>query len=333
MKRIVVAISLKMMNQWDVLEQGTVIGGHEVIFHSDPRMTIRKDRTFFNFDLAIDDGTTKIDGFSLSSIVPKNRLIIIPRFNKVEQHLRIRTAIDDALLFDIDFSDFKSVNMYHNSQTNGSSHLQAIDEPVVIKPLDGARGIGQFLVKQPSYALLKIVDAICAMRQGRLKEEEVIESLDKYSDGFTYATSGERQPHEGMTALKIDGMCIQEFIPDISHEYRLITDADCKIVYCQNRKIKVDAIEDFPQAIGSAGTIDDEVPIEKVVKESAVEAIEYLAKNVVGPCSSIDMFVTKNGEWGFFEYCNQFGIVGVRTKVVKGVCEGLILKAISDLDL
>ena len=336
MKRVIVAISLEMMNQWDALEQGCIIGEYEVVFHSNPRMTIRKDRTFFNFDFAIDCGQTKIDGYLMSSVVPKDRLVIIPRFNKVEQHLRLREAVDNALLHDIDLSNFVAIDIYHNSQTNGNTHLLDIDVPVVVKPLDGARGIGQFLVRKPSGVLIKIVDAVNAVRHKRLAASEVIASLSAYSDRFVYSTKGERVPFEGIAAIAEDGICIQGFVPDIIGEYRLITDADCKIVYCQRRDIvTVVTNEDrgFPQAVGGGGDIHDEIPLEKVVREEEVEAIEYLAKAVVGPCSSIDLFVTADKRWGFFEYCNQFGVIGVRTAVVKGVCEGLLKKTIDGLDL
>lgn len=332
MKRIVVAISLTAMNQWDVLEQGSIIDGYEVIFHNDPRMTIKKDRTMFNFDIAIDDGNTRIDGFLMSAVVPSDRLITIPRFNKVEQHLRIRTAVDDALLHDINLSNFISIDIYHNSQTNGNSHLLDITDPVVVKPLDGARGIGQFLIHHPSSVLLKVVDALTSMRKGNLEVSDVFDKLEPYKDGFTYSTAGERMPDEGLLAIKGDGICIQGFVPGIVYEYRLITDANCKVTYCQKRDIR-QSEGGFPQAVGSSGTSDDEVPALKAFGEDDLEAIEYLAKAVVGPCSSIDVFVTDDRRWGFFEYCNQFGIVGVRTRVVKEICEGLLRKTIAELDL
>lgn len=333
MKRIVVAISLHMMNQWDVLEQGCIIGDCEVIFHNDPRMTIRKDRTFFNFDFAIDDGRTKIDGYLMTSVVPKDRLVIIPRFNKVEQHLFLRRAVDNAILHDIDLSNFIGIDIYHNSQTNGNSHLLDIDGPVVVKPLDGARGIGQFLVQEPAGTLIKIVDTLNAVRHKRIAVEDAITSLAAYSDHFVYSTKGERRPFEGIEAIAEDGLCIQGFVPDIVGEYRLITDANCKIAYCQVRDIRTEGANGFPQAVGGAGDFTDETLLMKIVREEEIEAIEYLAKEVVGPCSSIDLFVTADKRWGFFEYCNQFGVIGVRTSIVKGICKGMLKKTISDLDL
>lgn len=316
MDKVYIVIS-RMMNNFGILPQGVVIAGKQVFFHNDPRMGADGDTIHFNFDYMITDGTINIDdGPNAESIVPPNMLVVNKRYNKFEQMSRLRNfATEQAKKGKFNIDEFVVPGVWYNRQPSGMSNLVIPkDETVIVKPADGARGIGQFLLKLDKIPFVVFIDTLDRYRTSKITEEQFWLALNKFPGCYVYSTAGEHREHEGLVALKQQGYVVQSFVKDVCTEYRLLTDLDGKIAYCQVRGIRDKGQSEFPQATGSETNSiegDDIVPIEEVLSKRTLKDLNAIASNVVGPLSSIDLFLTEDGRWGIFEYCNQFGIKGV----------------------
>ncbi len=320
MKRITAVIASNTMNNWDVLSQGIILGDDEyqVVFHRDPRMSINESGVHFNFDIVVNDGNLTIDDIAISELVPAQAIHTIRRYNKVEQQLRLLNYVTSHKQYLADrsgsFKNFYPVITHHHHQSMGLTHLINPSNPVVIKPLDGARGIGQFLIDPKKVPLIAVIDILDRYRVGRLNAEDVLPALKKYDPELRYATAGENREGEGLSVILSQGYCIQSYIPTIAEEYRLITGSGGAIAYCQKRTVRKASNSDFAQATGSDANScvgSDVCDIESVLAKKDLKELGELTRDVIGPLSSIDLFLTEDGKWGIFEYCNQFGIKGV----------------------
>lgn len=340
MKRITAVVNVHAMNNWDCLGQGVILGNneYEVIFHRDPRMSIIDGKVKFNFDVVITDGKLEIEGVGLENLVPANRRHTIKRYNKIEQQTRLLACVDlniaDGEAEEFIFENFQPVIMHYQRQSSGLSCLVDPSNLVVVKPIDGARGIGQFLVDPSKIPLAVVVDVLDRFRNDRIEAKDVLSALRKYDPELKYSTAGENSEHEGLLAIYSQGFCIQDYIPNIKAEYRLITGYGDSPTYCQKRTVRAADATNFAQATGSetnSAKGDDICDVEHVLKGADYEGLMEFIKTVIGPLSSVDLFVTEDGKWGIFEYCNQFGIKGVPIKTVqrmhKDVLLGLIKKA------
>ena len=316
MDKVHIVVS-RLMNNFGILPQGIVIGGKRVFFHNDPRMSADGDTVHFNFDYMITDGTIMIDSnVDAESIVPAHMLSITKRYNKFEQMTRLRNfATEQAKKGKFDIDNFIVPGVWYNKQQSGLSNLVIPDEEkVIVKPVDGARGIGQFMVKLDKIPFVVFVETLDRYRLEKITEEQFWLGLNKFSGCYVYSTAGEHYENEGLASLKNQGYMVQGFVKDVCSEYRLLTDLDGKIAYCQMRGIRDKDQSEFPQATGSdTNSIEgsDIVPIEEVVNKRTLRDLNAVASKVVGPLSSIDLFLTEDDRWGIFEYCNQFGIKGV----------------------
>lgn len=325
--RINVVVDSHAMNNWDVLGQGVLVNGgdYEVFFHRDPQMTIVDGATRFNFDIAIHDGKLNIDGMVLDHLLPSHRIHTIKRYNKVEQHTRIAGFL--AAYYNqyqrpeerVMFKNFEQVKMWFNRQASGWSHLINPERPVVVKPRDGARGIGQFLINPNKIPMAVVIDNLDTFRRGTITGEQLMAALAKFDPDMAYSTEAERYPGEGLEAISQQGYTIQSFVPDIKLEYRLLSDKDGHIAYCQRRGIR-SGNDGFPQATGSSTDSikgDDVCHIKDVLSPTDLEGLEEIVRNVIGPLSSIDLYITGDEKWGIFEYCNQWGMKGVPLKLAQ----------------
>lgn len=331
MERVLIVVS-QLMNNFAIIHQGAVVGDKQVFFHNDPRMSASGDVANFNFDIMITDGTLKIDGIPAENITPPHRLHLNKRYNKFEQALRINN-VAAAQKDDPDFSTFVPVKSWWNIQSRGASNLINPTGKVVIKPADGARGIGQLLIDPAKIPMVVAIDALDRYRLRKYTEEQFLRELMKFDPDFTYSTASEYEINEGLESLKVQGYVIQSFIDNVSAEYRLLTDKDSRVAYCQRRTIRKDT-EGFPQATGSdTNSIsgEDIVDIASVMEPGQHRALCTLLERVVGPMSSIDLFTTSDGGWGIFEYCNQFGIKGVPMELTERMHREFLQKLIEDM--
>jgi len=320
------------MNNFSVLPQGTIIGDKQVFFHNDPMMSIVNGDPFFNFDLMISDGNVRMNDIPVENVVPANQLSMHTRYSKLEQAMRINNHVS-ANKAHVGYASFVPVKSWYNKQPSGMSNVVNPTGKVVIKPRDGARGIGQLLIDPAKIPFIVAVETLDRYILTLFSKETLFDTLKKFDPDFTYSTKGENHEDEGLTVLRSQGYVIQNFIDNVDAEYRLITDHNCRVAYCQKRSIRNDA-EGFPQATGSdtnsiAGT--DIVDITTVMSPDEFRALSTLLAEVVGPLSSIDLFTTSDGGWGIFEYCNQFGIKGVPMKLSEQIHRDFIKSMLDKL--
>ena len=327
MERVYIVVSKFMNNFWS-LHQGIVIAGKQVFFHNDPQLSIIDGAEYFNFDYMITDGNIEINGIEASRIVPPERLVMVKRYSKVEQAMRLNHYSRRP---EFGKENFVPIKTWLHPQAMGASNLVSPTGKVVIKPKDGARGIGQFLVDTSKIPFAVMIDALDRYIKDVYKKVDLFKELNKYDPDMCYSVAGEQREDEGLGAIKSQGYIIQSFVDNILAEYRVITDRDGTPSYCQQRSIRGD--KDFPQATGSdTNSIlgDDVVLLSSVLPEDQLNDFKAMSAAVVGPLSSIDLFVTKDGKWGIFEYCNQFGIKGVPAQVVANLHTDFVEDLIQD---
>jgi hypothetical protein len=321
------------MNNFWVLHQGIVINNKQIFFHNDPQLSVIDGEEHFNFDFMISDGTLKINEIAAERILPPHMVFVNRRYSKTEQAMRINNYVKRTagrLQFNDD--DFVKIKSWVHSQALGLSSLVNPSGKVVIKPNDGARGIGQFLVDTDKIPFAVMIEALDKYIKGMSTSKELFEELNKYDPDMAYSTRGEHHVDEGLSGLKTQGYSIQSFVDNIESEYRIITGAQSEIAYVQKRNVY--NADGFPQASGSnTNSIlgEDIVSIESVLSSKQIHDLSALARDVIGPLSSLDLFVTKDKKWGVFEYCNQFGIKGVPANTVANLHKQFISNIINDL--
>lgn len=315
MQKVHVVVS-RLMNNFDILHQGIVVDDHQFFFHRDPKVSVINGVSYYNFDYMITDGTLEIGGMKAEKILPCEMYRYHPRHTKLEQGMRMNQRMAKY-----PNSGYVPVQCWMNRLTDSSDGLVNPKGKVVIKPKDGARGIGQYLVDADKVPLAQIMDALDRYVCGRIEREELLKRLEKYGDNLVYSTAGENWDGEGLSCLREQGYVIQSYVEGIEAEYRLLTGAHGEIVYCQRRTIR-DTGTGYAQATGSDTDSlkgEDIVDISTVLKPAALQALQMLLMEVVGPVSSVDLFVKNPSEWGIFEYCNQFGMKGVPYDIALGI--------------
>ncbi len=297
-----------MMNNFDILPQGVEIGENRVYFHRDPKMSIIDGTSHYNFDLMISDGTTMIGDSLAHEILPPKMCKVHRRYGKLEQGVLLnRIAEDDGN------GNYLPVRTWLNPIKGGLGTLVNPGTKVVIKPRDGARGIGQYLVDPTKVPLNKVVGNIDALIEGTLDHPSFVQKMKSLGEGVIYSSGKEKYEGEGLDCLQGQGYLVQSYVENITAEYRLLTDHFGDIAYCQKRSIRNDS-SGYPQATGSESDSvsgDDIVDIVEVLNARDLSTLRRMVKELIGPLSSIDLFVDDGFGWGVFEFCNQFGMVGV----------------------
>ena len=199
-----------------------------------------------------------------------------------------------------------------------------------VKSLDGARGIGQFVVKTEHVNLNYFLSELKYTLSQELVDDTVPKFLERFEGNVIYGAGDENYVNEGLVTMRDQGYFVQSLVPDVKVEYRIITDTNSVPKYFQRRKVR-DVDSAYPQATGSGSVVDKEAILtaEAFYAESNVSSafFEHVCRTVIGPLSSIDVFIT-SGEWGIFEYCNQFGISGIPAAIVTDLHKEHLLKVI-----
>jgi hypothetical protein len=316
-RTITVALS-NFIDNFNILGQGFKLTPKiRLQFHNDPIASLLGDRIETNFDIMIDAGYNT----EFKNMLPSHRYIELKRYGKQEQACKLlhsatcyNNAIVEAWRKDHGFIPVPTW-FVGNGKWDSNIAIPEGTKRVVIKPADGARGIGQFLVDVENVSLRSFFS--------EMKKTMIIpnvhdkETLDKFIATFggyvTYHSRNENHEGEGIASMFSQGAVVQSVIPNVEHEFRLITNSRGLVDYVQKRNI-VNVEHGFPQAVGS-GTVnvasEKSLDIGDILNEPAVAMLDSITSTAIGPLNSIDLFLTDDGEWGIFEYCNQFGITGV----------------------
>lgn len=331
--RTVIIANHPMINNFDVLGCAlTLPDGTEVRFHDDPVMNIAGTTITSNFDLFISDDSA--ESRLHANMLDPRQVISLPRYDKMTQAIRLlRGFIKWADENKGVRGEFRPLDTWFVGP-RATRNFPLCNHKVVIKPRDGARGIGQFLVDlgfiNLQHFIMNLRDYITSVREKRENTCTFDEFMAQWQGKVSYHVGTERSQDEGLFALLDQGMVVQSLVPNVVSEWRIITGHDGEPVYCQRRTIR-DRDSALPQATGAGDLVDSEsiYDWEKVfVNDDQRRCFLHLCKNVIGPMNSLDLFVTENGDWGIFEYCNQFGVAGIPATIAYNLHHTFILKTV-----
>lgn len=333
-KRILTVVTDPFINNLDVLGVSFKLSDEiELRIHRHPQVNIRGTDVSYNFDIMISNGGNN-EGFNFGNVLPAHRYVKLPRYDKFSQAIKLLNAYE-AFRHENDNTaglraKFIPVPTWFVG-LNGNRSFPNVNGKVVIKPQDGARGIGQFVIDTKYINLHQFNKSLDKYLAG----EHTTEAFQKFLDGFeghvSYYSRDEEKPGEGLECLKTQGGIVQSFVPDVSAEYRIITGADSKPVYFQRRKVR-DEESAYPQATGGGDVIDVQANRDNPFDSDpqASKLFDYLCQKVIGPLNSIDLFITNDGHWGIFEFCNQFGVSGIPAAVAEDIHANFMKQVVAD---
>lgn len=203
---------------------------------------------------------------------------------------------------------------------------------LVIKPANGARGIGQFVLNGRDLA--KWTTAHRRYQDNYFKVEEFLDEVKGYS---THYPGKEIYENESIETLKHDPLFIQKKLDNIKAEFRVITGSKGNLEYIQYRERIGDK---YKQATGSNSNGNDVVyddlygwhPENSDYLNNKLFAAMAKVAEFIGPYQSIDFGVTNKNKLVVFEYCNQFGLDGVPYKIAKKIHLDAIKQLINFVD-
>lgn len=323
-RRTITVVTDAFINNLDVLGATHELGEDlELRFHRHPQVNFRGDKVSFNFDIMISNGGTN-EGFNFKHVLPEHRYVHLPRYDKFTQAIRLLNGFNEYKQLNKDTHDHYR-NWFHPVPTwfvglNPTRSFPTVKGKVVVKPMDGARGVGHFVVDLDYVNLTQFNKVLARYVAGEHDEAKFKVMLDSFEGHVTYHSIDEDHPGEGLQALTEQGAIVQSFVPDVAAEYRVITGKDGLPVYYQRRKMR-DVDSKYPQATGGGNLISaaESGPTPFLGRPDEQAIFDYLCQYVIGPLNSIDLFITRGDEWGIFEYCNQFGVSGISAKTAENI--------------
>lgn len=334
-KYTVTVVPNRLINNFDVLGCSIRLTEDiEVKFHRDPIINMDGTRIKANFDMYIGNGDAESERWR--KMLAPHQFIDLPRYDKFTQALRLQRGIQAYEKTDHPGDHgFIPVQTWFTGLNSGNNYPPVAGK-MVIKPQDGARGAGQWLVDTNfvnlQYFSAKLTDFVSDVRSNGdevVVKEKLETFLAKFDGHVSYHSGGEHYATEGFTMLSDQGAVVQSLVPDIEHEFRLITGVDGSPVYCQRRKIR-DNESKLPQATGGGFVIDHDAVMdwEDLLGSNRRHALRWLCQNVIGPMNSLDLFKTKDGGWGILEYCNQFGVSGIPQDIARDMHINYLYKVV-----
>lgn len=329
-QKVVVCYS-NAIDQWGTLPPCfiTVDGKYEVMMHDSLKTWIEPKGITFNADLAL-VSTYNLDPL-LHPMVYMNdeyhpsNLIMFRRANKTAQNCLINgTGIG------MKFKKHQPVMVYDssNTKTNNSVWGYLPDGQYVLKPSDGARGVGQLVVNLGKggiqiATMARLYDALKKMDASDvyLNYQKWLDEVAKYEPHVQYF-KGHGSLQEGVSALHEQSLTIQRRVDNVAEEFRVLVNHDSTELNWFKRRLDntvgagVKNLFDYKQATGAVETADavqhvDESVIFDLYGRTAINEIKKLCQNLKLGMNSLDVFFTTDGKWGIFEYSPQWGAVGM----------------------
>lgn len=311
MHTIVIAITLSNMNNFKHLPEqftlGSGKGTRRIITHSDPRVSIVEDDTLANFDLLINESfsaevhrTTRWD-----EILPSNQIVTLPRPGKAVQAIQMHRAAKAAKL-----RNYRHVPTWDNFSSptdscNPWTFASGYKGQVVIKTMNGARGVGQVQFDSNVVPVDFVLQCIDQGSKG-------LEKLKERHPSVAIPTERAHNDREVPSLLQSD-LFLQEVVENVDAEYRMLLRPDGEHwIYRRDRKPQ----DGFLQATGEFDEYTPEndytyLSNHPQLKQHCGEIYElFLALGM--SYGAVDLFTTNGGSWGVFEYSNQFGTVGYK---------------------
>lgn len=295
-----------------------------IVIHTAPKVGVTDGKVVANYDYRLNitfDSRIQYEPHGTSTLY---------HYNKHQQYEILQDLVKRPEQFSnrtYDYSNFIQPRRW-SAQSFGESprytHIPT-DVDLVLKPATGARGIGQYLLKQTRPRGKRTwTTAIDEFLKSLRKERKVVpvEGIE-----VVIGKGMEKGDAEGLTSLLQETPIIEEHIKGIFAEFRLIV-VGGSIVYGQRRYPRgVD--NEFVQATGSSGHSDDGMMIDSLHvyrdlsklfgyaelenkwNQDTLPSIVRLMSRLPNLVNSVDLFLTEQGKWGVFEFSPQFGMEGI----------------------
>lgn len=197
---------------------------------------------------------------------------------------------------------------------------------VILRPTRGARGIGMVVLDPNKTSITAVLESVRShMLEQKQQESEAVHDPERITAGNkairskladlpgnpVWCSEGDRTVYEGANVF-LQGFFIQEYVTDVSKEYRVIIGGNNTPVYAIERtRTHIDNIGNVPVMFARSHKLG----IQKSCKTLAeVGVSERIAREFCSFISeydfslfSFDLFVTKTGRWGVFEFSPEFG--------------------------
>lgn len=299
MNRFIIRVH-PFMNNHFLVPNGTEVMGRKVFTTSEGKIQLGEMGPVTYIDCLV---TNELD--DEAKLLPPHMVTVIPRPNKEIMAVRVNRwmEVNDTTKMGL------PLPVYKGEQESGISNVVNPKCKVVIKPMNGARGVGQLLVDFTVVPFISFMQHYHRYTTDKLSKDDFIAYVRKYQPDFDINSGVENYTEEGKAQLD-GGFTMQKYVGNIDAEYRLMTDYRGDVVYCQRRIIETSRA--FPQASAMAPDREEDIIHDYVAHFGPKwEIIKRLITEVAGPMNSIDLFTTKTGHWGIFEYSNQFDVASV----------------------
>jgi len=326
-RTLVVAVS-HLLTQYQHLPPQWIAadGKTRIVATNDFRYVIDENNMVVkNSDLTIlTDGATFISGGGTDSDTRRNNAHLeeyadgvhyMKRESKVAMTLRMAAVVRGLP----EVKDFISPRIYSTqfADKRNSTFGSEIHGRVVVKPIDGARGIGQIVADMDKVTPA----ALMVLIKGAAKKEDFLTSLESLKPHVEYHI-GHGDIDEGLVALAEQGFFVQEQVSNVVAEYRLILDHESKIALTFKRKRDTLPLHqdsnnfDHKQATGVTWFLDEAKPAGQYELSTVFNEVSTVLQELKIPLNSVDLFITADHKWGIFEYCPQYGTEGIDQKIM-----------------
>lgn len=242
----------------------------------------------------------------------------------VRQTKFVQAALINKIAKDLGLTKFRPIQTYHLNQYDVLRKACTY----ILKPLNGARGIGQLKFEGANATMDGINRALQLIRNFQQSTSSVVIEIKDvtafaekefsrlFKTEVKFPVNREHNPDEGINEL-LSGGIVTEYISEITKEYRLIIDhSSTGIAYGLERN-RVDHNDNgFKQACGTEEHMNDccshvsELEVSIDVKRE----LQLLLKELNIPLHAIDFFYTCTPDresWGILEISPDFGGVTV----------------------
>lgn len=195
-----------------------------------------------------------------------------------------------------------------------------IDGKVIIRPQLGACSIGLIVLDTKVTSIGSVNRLIIEgdFQAGATPTSTNLTIKKKFEElpgSPVYCSEGDTVPLQGMTLLK-ERYFIQEYVDNIKTEYRIIIGADNRPVYAiQRERYVYGQLDGTDLAYGrsKAVGVGNSFPTlrEAGIPDYVEEEFNHLLQSADFALHSFDLFLTDDGQWGVFEFSNEYGVESV----------------------
>lgn len=295
-KPIVICCDHKTVNNYLMLDMD------KFIVHDDPIVNVVNGKVLANFDYYLDVNSW---GTNYAPLL-KEKYIKCIRWPKRRQMIEARRAGISTPPFTLSTSN--DINMICNNVAKLFDDVAEPDDEVLIKVDDGARGVGQVVVKFKD--LYRFVD----------KHINAKDPISKDADWYKLGGDVDAPDLEEETIQMFKDYTVTYYKKiELQREFRMLF--NCAGHYqLSERNISSQAGYQC-----NGGEFNE---LFSKVSDSEIDKILQFVISTGLPFGSVDIYIDSDGNYGIFEYCPQFGYRGHDINSVKDLIEDGVTYAI-----